>query len=87
MFILYMNDMRSSKFEQLQPVLQAPTKEEIVTFLEEQTVEVYTEPRGDGFWGKSFKKGGPLEWYNKPYNPDNQISELTLPTVSYLRSL
>lgn len=28
---------------------------------------IYIEPTiEDGWWGKTFRKGGPLEWYNQP---------------------
>lgn len=63
MFVLELNDMRSSKIEHLNPVARAESKEALLAFMEVEKVEPYK----DGQWGKCFKKGGWLEWYNPPY--------------------
>jgi hypothetical protein len=60
MFILYLNDMRSAHVEDIHPICHAETREALLSFVEGETVPSYT----DGRWGKSFRKGGPLEWYN-----------------------
>lgn len=60
MWLLYLNDMRSSNVENVNLVANAETEEEIKSFLERERVEHYV----DGQWGKCFRKDGPLEWYN-----------------------
>ncbi len=62
MWILRLNDMRTPKIEIMQSVVRAETKEEIASFIENETVERYT----DDNWDKSFRKGGILEWFNPP---------------------
>jgi hypothetical protein len=52
--------MRSSNVENLTAVARAETKEKLLDLVTAQTVEPYR----DGQWGKSFKQGGILEWYN-----------------------
>lgn len=64
MFALYMNDMRGSKFEELTLVQRAATEQELRDLIERERVPVYKEERANGFWGKSFRKDGPLEWFN-----------------------
>lgn len=59
-WVLFMNDMRSSNIEYNQPVCSAATKEALIEFYRKEMVESYS----DGQWGKSFRKGGPLEWFN-----------------------
>jgi len=59
--------MRSPKVEMLEPVAKAETREELVSFLAREEAP---ESWRDGRWGKSFKKGSVLEWYNKPYSTD-----------------
>lgn len=63
MWVLLLNDMRSSKIEILTPVARAETKEALLAFLEREKVEGYR----DGPWGKSYRKDGPLEWCNPPW--------------------
>ncbi len=60
MWILRLNDMRTSKIEIMQTVVRAETEEEITSFLKNETVEQYMDDK----WCKSFKKGGILEWFN-----------------------
>lgn len=66
-WILYLNDMRSSKCEVLTKVCRADTREELVALLERESVEMYR----DGGWVKTLRKGGPLEWFNAPYSFDD----------------
>lgn len=80
MWVLLLNDMRSSKVEVLQPVFRHETKEKLKDYLEQQKVPGYQttmERFGDGPKGigtekiihtfnKGFKQGGPLEWFNAP---------------------
>ncbi len=78
MWVLMLNDMRSSKAEILEAVAKAETKEQLEAFIERERVEPYSDPienpREDTAyaafpksWGKTFRKGGPLEWYNPPF--------------------
>jgi len=69
MFILKLNDMRSSNIENLTFIVRAETREELEQFLERETVEYYPD---DG-WGRQYRKGGPLEWCNPLSSCDNNI--------------
>ena len=69
MFILQLNDMRALNVENLRPVARAETKEELQRLLDNEKVESYS----DGRWGKSYRHGGPLEWYNTPCSVDPSI--------------
>lgn len=60
MWILQLNDMRAAKVEIPTLVAKADTREALVSFVGRQRVEPYR----DGPWGKCFRQGGPLEWYN-----------------------
>lgn len=62
MFILYLNPMQASNIENCVPVYRAETREELERFVESEKVEPYK----DGPWHKTFRQGGPLEWYNPP---------------------
>ena len=62
MFVLFLNDMRSSKCESCESVAKADSREELDALLARERVEGYR----DGTWAKSFRRGGPLEWYNEP---------------------
>jgi hypothetical protein len=65
MWILRLNDMRDDHFESLRPAFRAETREALVALVERETVPGgYTTH--DGRWGKTFRAGGPLEWYNPP---------------------
>lgn len=88
MWVLMLNDMRSSNIENLQPVFRAETKEKLKEFIEKEKVEHYTDDGtrilqhttdmlagtteiNNGYkWQKCFRKDGPLEWFNKPYEYD-----------------
>lgn len=61
-WVLMLNDMRSPKFEWLTAVCQADDAQELLDLLERERVPTYR----DGRWAKSFRQGGPLEWYNTP---------------------
>jgi hypothetical protein len=63
MWILQLNDMRMPKVEMMDAVARADTKEELLSLLEREKVEPYSDDR----WGKVFRKGGPLEWFNPPF--------------------
>ena len=67
MFVLVLNAMTANA-EQGSPVCRAETAEELLAFLEAETVEPYQ----DGQWGKTYRQGGPLEWYNPPWPAGQQ---------------
>jgi hypothetical protein len=67
MWVLCLNDMRASNIENLQPVCRADTREQLESLLHREAVEPYR----DGQWGKSFRAGGPLEWFNPPFAGDD----------------
>lgn len=61
-YVLALNDMRSSNIENLTAVQFFTDRDAAVAWYEEQL-----NPDGywkDGHWGKVFRAGGPLEWYN-----------------------
>lgn len=76
--VLLMNDMRSDHFEILRHVARG-TAAELQAFVSAETVDFYR----DGRWAKVFRKGGPLEWYNKltceivPFAVPPHVNELT----------
>lgn len=61
-WILMLNDMRSPKIEYSELAIVAGSREEIEAILKRESVEPYRDDR----WGKTFRKGGPLEWFNRP---------------------
>jgi len=67
MFILKLKDMRSAKIEHLTTVGWSDSREVIEKLLADEKVEPYQDAFGAGHsFGKTFRKGGPLEWYNPP---------------------
>ena len=64
MWVLLLNNMMASQIEILTPIVRAETKEALQAYLDREKVECYR----DGQWGKSFRQGGPLEWYNPPFD-------------------
>lgn len=62
MWSLLLNDMRSPKVEMLMPAARATTCEELLDLLVAEKVEPYT----DSPWRKTYRCGGPLEWFNPP---------------------
>ena len=61
-FALRLNDMRESKIESTRTVFFAASPEPLSELLERERVAPYM----DDIWGKVFRAGGPLEWYNAP---------------------
>jgi hypothetical protein len=68
MWILRLNDMRSSKIEILTTIGYAETKEALKNFLQSNSTTGYRE---EDKWWKVYKKGSILEWYNAPYDSDD----------------
>lgn len=57
--------MTSSKIEYSEIAAVAYSREELMKFIENES-----ESWRDGTWGKTFKKGSPLEWFNGLSNWD-----------------
>lgn len=66
MFVLRLNDMRASQIEILSDVCISDNKKDLTEFIKKEKTKPYQEENGDRVWSKSFKKEGPLEWYNLP---------------------
>lgn len=64
-YLLVLNDMRQTTEAQT-VVAASDSREELVAFLQGETVEPYP----DGRWERAFRKDGPLMWYNPPPFPD-----------------
>jgi len=79
MFVLLLNNMQSPNIEIVEPVAKAETQEALMSFIERERVAAYREPGenyyGTTMWGKNFRKGGVLEWYNPPFS-DQYIVDL-----------
>jgi hypothetical protein len=63
MFVLWLNPMRG-RAEERRAVAKAETLEALKRFIEREMVEPYKDDDGHNVWGKEFRKGGPLEWFN-----------------------
>lgn len=61
-YVLVLNDMRSSQIEIPAEVMRSTDRQRLVDLLESERVENYQ----DGPWHKVFRCGGPLEWFNPP---------------------
>lgn len=68
MWILRLHDMRSPKIEMYEVVARCASNEKLEQWVQLERVERYR----DGEWEKTFRKGGPLEWYNEPYGQFSQ---------------
>lgn len=82
MFVLQLNEMHG-KAEYLEPVAVAETREALLDFMAREKVDPYTDTdqssmyfAGDYKWGKRFRKGGPLEWYNPPFDMNAAIVDI-----------
>lgn len=62
-YVLALNDMRAGRIQDTYPVCWSEDPEELEALMERESVEPYR----DGTWGKTFRQGGPLEWYNRPF--------------------
>ena len=85
MWELRLNDMRSPKIELLRPVTRANSRDELEAFLAREKVTLYF----DGHWRKYYRVGGPLEWFNRPYEreEDRHFVDLGSPSQRVVRAL
>mgnify|MGYP003331262818 CR=1 FL=1 len=72
MYILKLNDMRSAHVEEMSNVCIAETKEQLVNYLNTEFVDHYI----DSGYRKTFKKNGPLEWYNPPISDSESFVQI-----------
>ena len=69
--VLMLNDMRSSNIEILQPVARAKTPQQLLDFMQGERVAAYQDLDGN----RPYQKGGPLEWFNTPFNNEHALRE------------
>ena len=72
--------LRSPQIEILTDVAWSQTKEELERFIESERVDEYK----DGNWYKTFRKDGPLEWYNEPYESFSESHFIRMMTTEEL---
>lgn len=63
MWLLRLNPV-TDRAESVRIVAWAETEQQLLDFLQQESVEPYKDDR----FHKVFRQGGPLEWYNPPYN-------------------
>ena len=66
-YVLHLNDMRSSNIEMSEIALISFYKEDLKEYMRSKKVETYR----DGRWGKTFEQGSVLEWFNSPHDIDS----------------
>lgn len=76
-FVLMLNDMRSHKIEILSIAAVADSKEALGELMERET-----DPHMDGRWGKKFRAGGPLEWFNDISLSNRHIVEIPFYSIN-----
>lgn len=88
LYVLLMNDMRAYSIKSSDNVAVSRERSALLGLMLKERVEPYEEPRSDGrvtflqgnCFYKTFRKGGPLEWYNwggiKLCEEDYQIRRL-----------
>jgi hypothetical protein len=64
-----LNDMREPNIENVQCVKVSSNKDELINWYKSQLSE---KPWSDGRWGKSFKQGTQLEWFNSIHDIDKE---------------
>lgn len=67
-FVLFLNDMRSDRIENMSVAARASTREALIAFVASERVEPYTTECD--YRPVPFRKDGPLEWFNEPYGLD-----------------
>ncbi len=73
MWLLFLHDIRDPKAGSVKALFRSETREELQALVARETVAPYKEAI-EHVWGKdqvpthikSFRKGGPLEWYDPP---------------------
>lgn len=88
MWILQLNSI-FDRAEERTPLTRAETREELIAFVQRETVEPYIEtgPGGYGNGGgvcifnKCFRKGGMLENFNPPAGPEDPSCYINVRTI------
>jgi hypothetical protein len=62
-YYVCLNNMQAPQIQILTPVARGESRESLIAFLKKEKVEPYTDEN----WQKTYRKGGPLEWYNPPH--------------------
>lgn len=79
MFVLLLNNMKSAKIEYSDEVFWAETRGALEDLIKQETVPSYKDEHYGKSFSKTFRKNGPLEWYNRPFESLNQgIVEVTV---------
>src|SRR3990167_5836528 len=78
MWELRLNDMRTPQVELLRQVIRANTRDELEAFLAREKVALYF----DRHWRKYYRAGGPLEWFNRPYEREEDRHYVNLGSPS-----
>jgi hypothetical protein len=65
LYLLRLNDMRSPQIEIMTDICVG-THRDLKEFIQNETDAPYTDRGGSRPWHKTFRKGGPLEWFNPP---------------------
>lgn len=83
-YILMLNDMRAPNIETLATVAWSDDAEALKDLVARERVTLYK----DGRYSKSFRKDGPLEWYNVPTSAGGAVGEIReFPTLTVVRSV
>lgn len=81
-YVLQANDMRSTNIEITQPVAVSDDKQRLIDYIKDQLHGIKPDGEIDGWkdgkWGKVFKAGSPLEWFNMPWGIPRNTNEWTL---------
>jgi hypothetical protein len=73
MWLLLLNRMTDEKVEYLTPVAVAESREALEAFVASERVPYYQTDN----WGKEFRQGGPLEWFNPPmFDPERSFVDI-----------
>lgn len=74
-YALLLNDMRWPNIENIAVVRTADNMPELVGWYQAQLADKpYSDPGEPHSWGKAFKKGSELEWYN-PVHDINRMND------------
>lgn len=71
---LVLNPMRGRAEEQ-RFLAASESREELAAFLNGERIESYSDQSEGRTWRRSFRAGGPLEWFNPPWSDGNLDSD------------
>ena len=84
-YVFQANDMRSPKIENTQPVAVSDDKQRLIDYIKDQLHCIIQGGEygswKDGMWGKVFKAGSPLEWFNMPYGIPKNTNEWAVVSI------